>query len=262
MAPKRSPVDSTIPATNTFFTRGKKPTTTQRIVTAKKSSTTAAAGAPKTYKVRARSDDDEDKVTDEIEDVNTDEEDDNDNTQKVHQQHLQSVAQQKSQDHAHHHHQEEQVDEDEERDEFDDDHEEIEQSDDYDDDDSDTGFGTRGRKMVKTEPIPRPKVTKPTIPKRTTADSASAASKKAGSSQVVTVKVGDILSGFHQADLSDSEKKLRQFDLTMKYGPCTDMTRLERWERAFNLGLHPPQHVKDTLLQHANLNTPLFEGRV
>ncbi|KAF9102334.1 hypothetical protein BGX29_004712 [Mortierella sp. GBA35] len=261
MAPKRSPVDSTIPATNTFFTRGKKPTTTQRIVTAKKSSTTAAAGAPKTYKVRARSDDDEDKVTDEIEDVNTDEEDDNDNTQKVHQQHLQSVAQQKSQDHAHHHHQEEQVDEDE-RDEFDDDHEEIEQSDDYDDDDSDTGFGTRGRKMVKTEPITRPKVTKPTIPKRTTADSASAASKKAGSSQVVTVKVGDILSGFHQADLSDSEKKLRQFDLTMKYGPCTDMTRLERWERAFNLGLHPPQHVKDTLLQHANLNTPLFEGRV
>lgn len=39
----------------------------------------------------------------------------------------------------------------------------------------------------------------------------------------------------HQADLSDSEKMLRQFDLASKYGPCTDMTRLERWERAFTL---------------------------
>ena len=47
------------------------------------------------------------------------------------------------------------------------------------------------------------------------------------------------VSGFvflvHQADLSDTEKMLRQFDLTTKYGPCTDMSRLERWERAFNL---------------------------
>ncbi|KAK3844710.1 MAG: DNA polymerase delta, subunit 4-domain-containing protein [Linnemannia gamsii] len=75
-------------------------------------------------------------------------------------------------------------------------------------------------------------------------------------------EVGDIHSGFHQADLSDSEKLLRQFDLASKYGPCTDMTRLERWERAFNLGLHPPQHIKDTLLMHSNMNIPLFEGRV
>lgn len=39
----------------------------------------------------------------------------------------------------------------------------------------------------------------------------------------------------HQADLSDAEKILRQFDLASKFGPCTDVTRLDRWERAFNL---------------------------
>jgi hypothetical protein len=44
----------------------------------------------------------------------------------------------------------------------------------------------------------------------------------------------------HQADLSDSEKMLRQFDLASKYGPCTDLTRLERWERAFTLVSKPP----------------------
>ncbi|KAF9963785.1 hypothetical protein BGZ70_007177, partial [Mortierella alpina] len=75
--------------------------------------------------------------------------------------------------------------------------------------------------------------------------------------------VGDIYAGFHQADLSDAEKILRQFDLASKFGPCTDVTRLDRWERAFTLGLDPPQHVKDIILQHeATRNTPLFEGRV
>ncbi|CAO3567683.1 unnamed protein product [Mortierella alpina] len=75
--------------------------------------------------------------------------------------------------------------------------------------------------------------------------------------------VGDIYAGFHQADLSDAEKILRQFDLASKFGPCTDMTRLDRWERAATLGLDPPQHVKDIILQHeATRNTPLFDGRV
>ncbi|KAG0020040.1 hypothetical protein BGZ80_004872 [Entomortierella chlamydospora] len=48
--------------------------------------------------------------------------------------------------------------------------------------------------------------------------------------------VGDIYVGFHQADIPEVEKFLRQFDLASKYGPCTDLTRLERWERAFELG--------------------------
>lgn len=33
---------------------------------------------------------------------------------------------------------------------------------------------------------------------------------------------------------------LRQFDLASKYGPCTDLSRLERWERAFELVKYDP----------------------
>ncbi|KAF8950453.1 hypothetical protein BGZ46_004528 [Entomortierella lignicola] len=81
-------------------------------------------------------------------------------------------------------------------------------------------------------------------------------------SDYVAPYVGDIYAGFHQADISETEKFLRQFDLASKYGPCTELTRLERWERAFELGLDPPQNVKDTLVAHMTLNTPVFEGRV
>ncbi|KAF9896001.1 hypothetical protein BX616_008365, partial [Lobosporangium transversale] len=41
--------------------------------------------------------------------------------------------------------------------------------------------------------------------------------------------------GIHQDDVSAVEKTLRQFDLASKYGPCIDLTRLERWERAYKL---------------------------
>ena len=39
----------------------------------------------------------------------------------------------------------------------------------------------------------------------------------------------------HRDNVSEQEQILRQFDLASKYGPCLDMTRLERWERAFQL---------------------------
>ncbi|NXO96999.1 DPOD4 polymerase, partial [Certhia brachydactyla] len=35
---------------------------------------------------------------------------------------------------------------------------------------------------------------------------------------------------------------LRRFDLSWEYGPCTGITRLQRWERAQELGLSPPGH--------------------
>ncbi|KAF9101874.1 hypothetical protein BGX29_005169 [Mortierella sp. GBA35] len=72
----------------------------------------------------------------------------------------------------------------------------------------------------------------------------------------------DIKKGIHQNDISKHEKILRQFDLSSKYGPCLDLTRLERWERALQLGLSPPKDVKDLLVAHTNLNTPIFAGRV
>ncbi|XP_061198586.1 DNA polymerase delta subunit 4-like, partial [Neopsephotus bourkii] len=43
---------------------------------------------------------------------------------------------------------------------------------------------------------------------------------------------------------------LRSFDLAWEYGPCTGITRLQRWERAQELGLSPPDTVRDALLEH------------
>lgn len=40
---------------------------------------------------------------------------------------------------------------------------------------------------------------------------------------------------------------LKKFDLATKYGPCIGMTRLERWERAKELGLSPPADVQKVL---------------
>ncbi|XP_066853992.1 DNA polymerase delta subunit 4 [Anser cygnoides] len=45
---------------------------------------------------------------------------------------------------------------------------------------------------------------------------------------------------------------LRRFDLAWEYGPCTGITRLQRWERAQALGLSPPFPVRDALLEHCD----------
>merc|ERR1712032_273526 len=50
------------------------------------------------------------------------------------------------------------------------------------------------------------------------------------------------------ADVDPDERTLRAFDLTSKYGPCTGMSRIERWDRAAGLGLNPPQQVRALLL--------------
>ncbi|CAB1328116.1 unnamed protein product, partial [Coregonus sp. 'balchen'] len=43
-------------------------------------------------------------------------------------------------------------------------------------------------------------------------------------------------------------QELRQFDLDWRYGPCTGISRLQRWERAAQHGLNPPQEIRDMLL--------------
>ncbi|NWH98460.1 DPOD4 polymerase, partial [Tichodroma muraria] len=43
---------------------------------------------------------------------------------------------------------------------------------------------------------------------------------------------------------------LRRFDLSWEYGPCTGTPRLQRWERAQELGLSPPGPIRDALLEH------------
>nr|WDA42955.1 DNA polymerase delta subunit 4 [Fagopyrum tataricum] len=47
---------------------------------------------------------------------------------------------------------------------------------------------------------------------------------------------------------TENERILRTFDMNMVYGPCSGMTRIERWERAVRLGLNPPMDVKAFLI--------------
>ncbi|XP_066108287.1 DNA polymerase delta subunit 4 [Saccopteryx bilineata] len=50
---------------------------------------------------------------------------------------------------------------------------------------------------------------------------------------------------------------LRQFDLAWQYGPCTGITRLQRWHRAEQMGLKPPPEVRQVLQTH--LGDPRFQ---
>ncbi|XP_018539951.1 DNA polymerase delta subunit 4 [Lates calcarifer] len=44
-------------------------------------------------------------------------------------------------------------------------------------------------------------------------------------------------------------QKLRQFDLDWRFGPCTGISRLQRWERAQLHGLNPPEEIRELLLK-------------
>ncbi|KAG0069567.1 hypothetical protein BGZ89_002574 [Linnemannia elongata] len=90
----------------------------------------------------------------------------------------------------------------------------------------------------------------------------SLSSAKRSRSHLESTPSVNIQHGIHQEDITEQEKILRQFDLASKYGPCLDMTRLERWERASLLGLSPPMDVKNMLVKDTTLNTPIFAGRV
>uniref|UniRef100_A0A8C1A0U3 Si:dkey-28b4.7 n=1 Tax=Cyprinus carpio TaxID=7962 RepID=A0A8C1A0U3_CYPCA len=46
-------------------------------------------------------------------------------------------------------------------------------------------------------------------------------------------------------------EELKKFDLDWKFGPCTGISRLQRWERAALHGLNPPQEIKDILLKES-----------
>ncbi|XP_020587869.1 DNA polymerase delta subunit 4 [Phalaenopsis equestris] len=68
-----------------------------------------------------------------------------------------------------------------------------------------------------------------------------------------------------QADNEDSEEKLRQFDMEMRYGPCVGLSRLERWDRACSMGLNPPMEIGHLLRSLSGSNPKLeclWEGRV
>jgi DNA polymerase delta subunit 4 len=76
-----------------------------------------------------------------------------------------------------------------------------------------------------------------------------AASKKPSSKGAKQKEVQQVEASQEPTDshITDTEKTLRLFDLTGKFGPCSGMTRMERWERAASFRLEPPQEVKDIL---------------
>ncbi|XP_029000364.1 DNA polymerase delta subunit 4 isoform X2 [Betta splendens] len=48
-------------------------------------------------------------------------------------------------------------------------------------------------------------------------------------------------------DAGKEELELRQFDMDWRFGPCTGISRLQRWERASLHGLNPPEEIRELL---------------
>ncbi|XP_041838639.1 DNA polymerase delta subunit 4 isoform X2 [Melanotaenia boesemani] len=64
----------------------------------------------------------------------------------------------------------------------------------------------------------------------------------------------DVYLGGRAEDVTETVRdeelqKLRQFDLDWRFGPCTGISRLQRWDRAKLHGLNPPEEIRDLLLQ-------------
>ncbi|KAJ7376130.1 DNA polymerase delta subunit 4 [Desmophyllum pertusum] len=53
-------------------------------------------------------------------------------------------------------------------------------------------------------------------------------------------------------ELTKELSVLKEFDLDSEFGPCIGITRLQRWERAKEYGLYPPEEVKTIISQHPN----------
>uniref|UniRef100_A0A3Q2PHU6 DNA polymerase delta 4, accessory subunit n=2 Tax=Fundulus heteroclitus TaxID=8078 RepID=A0A3Q2PHU6_FUNHE len=51
------------------------------------------------------------------------------------------------------------------------------------------------------------------------------------------------------ATAEEEMRKLKQFDLDWRFGPCTGISRLQRWERAKSHGLDPPEEIRELLLE-------------
>lgn len=48
-------------------------------------------------------------------------------------------------------------------------------------------------------------------------------------------------------EVDEARELLRQFDMTMRYGPCVGVPRTSRWERALRFGLDPPARILEIL---------------
>eukprot|EP00057_Strongylocentrotus_purpuratus_P003161 XP_003726057.1 PREDICTED: DNA polymerase delta subunit 4 [Strongylocentrotus purpuratus] len=67
--------------------------------------------------------------------------------------------------------------------------------------------------------------------------------RKSAEAQVEVESAEDLIRKKHL-------QTLREFDLNWRYGPCTGITRLERWERAESHDQNPSPQIKDLILEH------------
>ncbi|GAA6031437.1 hypothetical protein JCM8097_005659 [Rhodosporidiobolus ruineniae] len=66
----------------------------------------------------------------------------------------------------------------------------------------------------------------------------------------------------HRDELDDIEIILRVFDATEDYGPCSRISRLERFERAERLGLNPNPQIGEILRSEDGKNRPEYADSV
>ncbi|GAA5860736.1 hypothetical protein JCM3774_006269 [Rhodotorula dairenensis] len=66
----------------------------------------------------------------------------------------------------------------------------------------------------------------------------------------------------HRDEMDDIEIILRVFDANEEFGPCSRMTRLERWERAEKLGLQPDPEIAEILRSEEGRNTLAYRDSV
>jgi len=68
------------------------------------------------------------------------------------------------------------------------------------------------------------------------------------------VKQNNSVHLIHAEGQSKIHHILRVFDNTYDYGPCVGVTRLERWDRAKEMGLNPPDEIRDILMTQEGLD--------
>ncbi|BGP56844.1 hypothetical protein JCM8202v2_004475 [Rhodotorula sphaerocarpa] len=66
----------------------------------------------------------------------------------------------------------------------------------------------------------------------------------------------------HRDEMDDIEIILRVFDADEEFGPCSRMTRLERWERAEKLGLQPDPELREILQSEEGKTTRSYRDSV
>ncbi|GAA5957875.1 hypothetical protein JCM8115_006274 [Rhodotorula mucilaginosa] len=100
--------------------------------------------------------------------------------------------------------------------------------------------------------------------KKATASNSKAAAKSelAGLYPSLYRKAREMGTPIHRDGMDDIEVILRVFDANEEFGPCSRMTRLERWERAEKLGLKPDPEIAEILRSEEGRNTLVYRDSV